>query len=447
MSEGRGLPRRARRLLTAIVVVGLIAGFVTFLYQRPIAQWGSTASERSAPMAGDGVVAGADIQWTRSITIDAPPSAVWPWLVQMGVDKCGFYNYDWGEQIAGLDPVHNATAIHPGWQDLRVGGAVHPMPGSDWRVVTLEPNRVLVLDNPAVSPTDWSWATELRPIGAGDRTRLVTRIRNHKGSVFSYALDAPDLILFPRLLTGLKQRAEGTLPGMPGTHTGRPFPLARLPVHWWAGLAWLVGLAAAGWLLAPMAGLGRWERRRPHPWIIVAAGFVAGAGYLLMSDTPPLHFLRHVWALGIAAGMAAGVALARRRVARAVEDADVSARWLPRALVAVVETGLFIVVPVTAVWQAATAQGWTASLAGRLAVSALAAAIATAIAGAVWSRSLPYRSAFFVAAVLAVAYAATGSGLAALSAAVIAETSPARATTSSAAFETVPPDRELVGAR
>src|SRR6266545_4656002 len=47
--------------------------------------------------------------WTRSVTVDAPAEAVWPWLVQMGFDKGGFYNYDWGEQLAG-DPVQTPPA-------------------------------------------------------------------------------------------------------------------------------------------------------------------------------------------------------------------------------------------------------------------------------------------------------------------------------------------------
>src|SRR4051794_4560029 len=251
-----------RRLLITAVVAALIAGFVAFLYQPPVTQWGSTPAERAASMVGDDVVTGADTVWTRSITIKAPPARVWPWLVQMGVDKAGFYNYDWGEQ-AFFDPVHNASTIHPEWQQLRPGDAMHPFPGQDWTVLTVQPNRALLLSSPY---RDWSWATELRAL-SGERTRMVTRMRGQKGSFFSYTLDPADLILFPRLLTGVKQRVEGTLPGMPGTHSGRPMPLARLPVHMWAAIAWLVATAAvagagSGWL-----GFGRWGQRRNHAGI------------------------------------------------------------------------------------------------------------------------------------------------------------------------------------
>ena len=162
------MKKMRRRFLTALLAVAVVAGFVLSLYQPWLAQWGSTGAERSERIAGDEIVANADISWTRSITINAPPERVWPWLVQIGVDKAGFYNFDWGEQLAN-DPIHNATTIHPEWQSLRVGDAIHPMPGSDWKVVTLDAPRRLVLDNPAVNPTDWTWATELRPLNGNRR--------------------------------------------------------------------------------------------------------------------------------------------------------------------------------------------------------------------------------------------------------------------------------------
>jgi hypothetical protein len=77
-------------------------------------------------MAGDSLVAGGR-RWTRSVTIDVPPERVWPWLVQVGVDKGGFYTFDWAENLFG-DPIHNADRIHPEWQHLRPGDAVWPSP-------------------------------------------------------------------------------------------------------------------------------------------------------------------------------------------------------------------------------------------------------------------------------------------------------------------------------
>ena len=411
--------RWQRRGATAVIVATIAGVFIAALYQPWLSQWGSTGVERRTAVVGDELVA-ADVTWTRSITIDAPPEAVWPWLEQMGVERGGFYNYDWGEQLFG-DPVHNATTIHAEWQDLEAGDAIHPFPGQDWAVTALQHNRALVLTNPAVQPTDWSWATELRPLGE-DRTRVVTRIRSQKGTVFSYLLDPPDLILFPRLLTGLKQRAEGTLPGMPGTHTGEPFPLARLPVHWWAALAWLAGLAVVAVTMRRVVGLGRWKAARPHPHVTLWGGFVAGAGYLLMSDTPPVHFFTHAWGAGLVLGSVAGL-VARRLL----PPATVSRRVATRALPALVETGVFVLLPATILWQAATARGWTTSVAAHLAVGALATVAATALAATAWrpeSGGVARRAAF--AFIVSIPYVLVGSGVGTLLAALVAEfTSPA----------------------
>jgi hypothetical protein len=339
----------------------------------------------------------------------------------MGYDKGGFHNYDWGEQIAGLDPVHNVNEIRPEWQSLRVGDVVHPMPGGDWTVVVLEPNRALVLDNPAVTPTDWTWASELRPVDGGHQTRLVTRIRNHKGTFFSYALDVPDLILFPRLLMGVKQRAEGTLPGMPGTHTGEPFPIARLPVHGWAALAWITGLAIFAASFRRVLGLGDWGRPRRHPHLVFWLGFVIGAGYLLMSDTPPIQFFTHTWGLGLILGTASGMGIANRAGTDGSLPEGERRRYVSRAVVALVETGLFVILPATAVWQAATARGWTTSPLAHLAVGSTAALVAVAVATLAWGPARGRRRAAWTAALFAVAYSLSGSGTAALLAAVISE--------------------------
>jgi hypothetical protein len=158
----RQKPKWRRRLITGLATSAAIAMAVGGLYAPWLSQWGSTALERRSPVTGDELV-DADLTWTRSITIDVRPEAVWPWLVQMGVDRGGFYNFVWGEQLFG-DPVHNATTIRPAWQDLGVGDAIHPFPGQDWTVEVLVSNRVLVLTNAAATPTDWSWATELRAL-------------------------------------------------------------------------------------------------------------------------------------------------------------------------------------------------------------------------------------------------------------------------------------------
>ena len=59
--------------------------------------WGATADEVERRLPGDKLLDPADIVATRAIGIDAPPSAIWPWLVQMGPGRAGAYTYDWIE--------------------------------------------------------------------------------------------------------------------------------------------------------------------------------------------------------------------------------------------------------------------------------------------------------------------------------------------------------------
>ncbi len=80
-----------------------------------------------------------------AVTIEAPPSQVWPWLVQMGWDRAGWYS--WDRLDNGGRP--SAQEVHPEWQDLSVGdwlSAWSPRgPMNAWKVVALEPRRFLGL--------------------------------------------------------------------------------------------------------------------------------------------------------------------------------------------------------------------------------------------------------------------------------------------------------------
>jgi hypothetical protein len=76
------------------------------LLRRWHSHWGATSEEASMPMPGDGLVRGCEVDWTRAITIDAPPDQVWPWLVQVGFGRAGFYSDD------RLDNVVHPSAAH-----------------------------------------------------------------------------------------------------------------------------------------------------------------------------------------------------------------------------------------------------------------------------------------------------------------------------------------------
>src|SRR5581483_6946381 len=111
--------------------------------------WGSTPEERAMALPGD--TAAPSAYFTRAITIDAPTSAVWRWLLAIGQDRAGFYSNDWLENLIGGD-IHNADTLRPEWRQRAVGDRV-PMAGAPLRrlggevtlltVRSLEPERVI----------------------------------------------------------------------------------------------------------------------------------------------------------------------------------------------------------------------------------------------------------------------------------------------------------------
>jgi hypothetical protein len=81
--------------------------------------WGATAEERVATLPGDDIIQDAMSHYARAVTIDAPPEPVWPWLVQIGDRRTGFYSYDWierfvfGGTVRYVERTHSAAASIP----------------------------------------------------------------------------------------------------------------------------------------------------------------------------------------------------------------------------------------------------------------------------------------------------------------------------------------------
>jgi hypothetical protein len=171
---------------TAATVLGYLA------WRPRMLRWGATEEEAAEPLPGDDRTPHPRVQSTRAITIDAPPEQVWPWLVQMGIGRAGFYSHDWVERLFGaryVEGKHSATRIHPELQDLKVGDIVPYGAGNFVPVAEIEPNKHLAHTE--------AWV--LRPLPNG-RTRLIVR---YKGMGFiSPAAGAivPDAPLPPRAL-------------------------------------------------------------------------------------------------------------------------------------------------------------------------------------------------------------------------------------------------------
>ena len=194
-------------------------------------RWGASEAEVAKFLPGDDLVPQPKLSATHAITIQAPISKVWPWLVQLGQGRGGFYSYDWLENLFGCD-IHNADGLLPEYQNLKAGDGIriHPrMPAIP--VVTVEPGRVIVLHSDTragpfgaessagtmkLKPGDYmatTWVFFLERVDA-DTTRLIERFRldSNPKLVFTLAnrclLEPASFIMERKMLLGIKQRVE-----------------------------------------------------------------------------------------------------------------------------------------------------------------------------------------------------------------------------------------------
>jgi hypothetical protein len=189
---------------------------------RPWARrWGATAEEAARPLPGDQLVAKADYVATRAITIHAPPQEVWPWLVQIGSGRAGWYTYDRIDN-AGMP---SATEVIPELQQLQVGDLIPMVVGKDIgvRVKELEPDRRMLWWD---EQGEYSWEWVLEP--ADGQTRLLNRLRvtRHpwtRKMLYELVAVNGDVVMQRKLLRGIKQRAERLAAHhpIPGQETGR----------------------------------------------------------------------------------------------------------------------------------------------------------------------------------------------------------------------------------
>lgn len=203
-----------------------IALLTPFLRSRRL-KWGATNAEVQQSLPGDDLVTHPKWQYTNAITIEAPISDVWPWLVQIGQGRGGWYSYEWLENIVGCD-IHNTSQIIKEFQHLGVGDNVRlaaEMPG--YTVAIIEFDRAIVLYTDSrtgptpvpvgTKPGDYftsSWGFFLAEIG-DSRTRFISRFRNDYNPRMRNSLFYGPCLVEPvstamqqKMLKGIKKRAE-----------------------------------------------------------------------------------------------------------------------------------------------------------------------------------------------------------------------------------------------
>jgi hypothetical protein len=256
--RGGGAGSLLRPRSVALVLVAVWAVFLGVLHPW-LMNWGATIEERRMALPGDDPATDPSASFTRAITIEAPPATVWPWLVQIGQDRAGFYSYTWLENLTGAD-IHNADEIRPEWQRRAVGDTV-PMAGDPLRRLggeaTLLTVRVL---EPQRAIGDLPGRFVLLPEG-DHATRLPLReplAIPERGGIAWVVWDPMHFVMEQRTLRGIKERAEGR-------------PLVPPAVQ---------GLARVGWMLAGLGLLGVFLARRRWPWLALPMAVVVPSLWL-----------------------------------------------------------------------------------------------------------------------------------------------------------------------
>jgi hypothetical protein len=206
--------RPTRRELVAEVgdVVRDLPALMTAPLYRPWhLHWGATPADVAGTLPGDTFLPRAQFKATRAIDIDAPPGTVWPWLVQIGCLRAGWYSNDLLDNLARP----SATTVIPDLQQLQVGQWVpmsptgSPSERTAFTVHSFEVNKHLLWTKP---DSTWAWQLTLTDDGG---TRLVSRIhavydwRHPLTAIFGVVLmEFGDFAMQRRMLRNIKTRAE-----------------------------------------------------------------------------------------------------------------------------------------------------------------------------------------------------------------------------------------------
>lgn len=218
-------PRRMRVPRSVAVATAMIGVYATVVRPR-LLRSGATAEEVEGPNPGSDLLPGGARGSTMAVTIDAPPRRVWPWLVQMGHGRAGWYSWDRLDNFG----VPSADRIHPEWQDVSVGDRLLSTPdGKHWfEVAALEPERFLALQpsqSKPVAAARWrrtggqeserrhAWCFLLREL-PDERTRLIVTLYvsgrpRPVESLAGYLVWEPaHWVMQRRQFTNLKRRTE-----------------------------------------------------------------------------------------------------------------------------------------------------------------------------------------------------------------------------------------------
>ncbi len=261
----RKVPSRsaATRLLAVMALPVLLCAIYLLAIRPAELHWGATTEEVARSMPGDDLVPSPSFCATRAITIHGRPEDIWPWLVQIGYGRAGFFGYDLIENLGSSTGIRSAGSVLPELQHPKTGDVLPISAVASLVFGSIQADRYLVWRG-AASPIDSSFVWALYPIDAS-HTRLISRVRlryhwRDRGLALDLFTEFADHVAVPKILLGLKGRVEGRLPQTLAAEAVEiaiwilafaEFVIAAVLVFRWHGWwrAWLLALGAGLLLL------------------------------------------------------------------------------------------------------------------------------------------------------------------------------------------------------
>ena len=192
-----------------LVIVGFFSLLLIYLkIIRPWQlHWGASDEEVYRSMPGDDIVSKPSFDATRAVTINASPENIYPWIVQIGLNRAGWYSYDWLDNLARK----SAEKILPAFQKIEIGDLIPMSPDGKqgvWVKAFRENESMLWWDK--VGDTTWVWGI----YSDGEKCcRLVTRVRmkyrwRSLSAIFNLIIEFFDFPMMRKCMLGIKKRAE-----------------------------------------------------------------------------------------------------------------------------------------------------------------------------------------------------------------------------------------------
>ncbi len=193
-------------LVIVSIIIVLVIVYLTRIRPWQL-RWGATDDEIKRSMPGDDIIDNPSFNATRAVTIKAPAENIYPWIVQMGVKRAGWYSYDLLDNLGRP----SAESILPEHQKIEVGDVIAMSPDGKqgMRVKDFNKNKwMLWWDNKGDS--SWIWGIY---VDGEVNSRLVTRVRTKyrlfsPAIAFNLLIEFFDIIMMRKCMLGIKRRAE-----------------------------------------------------------------------------------------------------------------------------------------------------------------------------------------------------------------------------------------------